>query len=86
MSELYLKIENPGVAPVEAFTLMGASFSRTSTNSATIGKFGTGNKQGIGVLLRNHLQPVIYAGSLKLEFSTRVQKSNNGLRTQNSTE
>lgn len=76
----YLKIENPGVAPEEAFTLLGASTKRGGDNSATIGKFGTGNKQGIAVLLRNQIAPVVFAGNLKMEFGTRKQKVNDGLR------
>lgn len=77
----YLKIENPGVAPAEAFTLLGASTKRGSDNSATIGKFGTGNKHGVAVLLRNGLSPTVFAGNLKMEFGTRVQNVNDGLRT-----
>ena len=76
----YLKIENPGVAPEEAFTLLGASTKRGSDNAATIGKFGTGNKHGVAVLLRNKLEPVVFAGNLKLEFGTRVQGVNDGIR------
>jgi hypothetical protein len=74
MMQAYLKIENPGVAPAEAFTLLGASTKRKSDNSATIGKFGTGNKQGIGLLLRHGLEPQIFCGSLKLGFTTREQR------------
>jgi hypothetical protein len=75
----YLMIQNPGVAPEESFTLLGASTKRKSDNSSTIGKFGTGNKHGVAVLLRNRLAPVVFAGNLKLEFSTRVQEVNDGL-------
>src|SRR5438874_1227594 len=76
----FLKIENPGVAPEEAFTLLGASTKRGSDNTATIGKFGTGNKHGVAVLLRNALAPTVFAGSLRLEFSTRGQVVNDGLK------
>ena len=38
-----------------------------------IGQFGSGNKHGMAVLLRNDLSPVVFAGTLKLEFSTRPQ-------------
>ena len=76
----FLMIQNPGVAPSEAFTLLGASTKRSSDNSGTIGKFGTGNKQGVAVLLRNDLAPVVFAGSLKMEFGTRQQTVNDGLR------
>lgn len=74
----YLKIENPGVAPEEAFTLLGASTKRDSTNTATIGKFGTGNKQGTAVMLRNNISPIIFAGHLSMTFHTRVQTIDDG--------
>lgn len=76
----YLMIQNPGVAPEEAFTLLGASTKRGSDNAATIGKFGTGNKHGVAVLLRNDLNPVVFAGNLKLEFTTRQQKVDDGIK------
>lgn len=76
----YLKIENPGAAPEESFTLLGASTKRKSNNSATIGSFGTGNKQGIGVLLRHSVAPIIFAGQLKMEFGTRSQNVHDGIQ------
>jgi hypothetical protein len=76
----YLMIQNPGVAPEEAFTLLGASTKRDSENGSTIGKFGTGNKHGVAVLLRNNLLPVVFAGNLKLEFGTRQQPVNDGIK------
>ena len=77
----YLKIENPGVAPAEAFTLLGASTKRDSDNSRTVGKFGSGNKHGVAVLLRNNLSPIVFAGNLRMEFGTREQHVNTGLNT-----
>lgn len=79
----YLKIENPGVAPSESFTLLGASTKRGSDNSKTIGKFGSGNKHGIAVCLRNSLAPVVFAGNLKMEFATRPQVVDDGIRKSN---
>lgn len=76
---MYLKIENPGVAPAEAFTLMGASTKRHSENNNLIGKFGTGNKQAIGTLMRAGLNPIIFCGNLRLTFSTRTQNVDSGL-------
>jgi len=81
MATAYLKIENPGVAPAEAFTLLGASTKRDSDNSRTVGKFGSGNKHGVAVLLRNNLSPIVFAGNLRMEFGTREQHVNTGLNT-----
>lgn len=81
MATAFLKIENPGVAPAEAFTLLGASTKRDSDNSRNIGKFGSGNKHGVAVLLRNALPPIVFAGNLKMEFGTREQRVDTGLNT-----
>ena len=69
----FLKIENLGVCPPEGFTVFGVSLANTSNNAGVIGQFGSGNKHSIAVLLRNELSPVVFAGTLKLEFSTRPQ-------------
>ena len=63
----YLKIENVGTAPVEGFTVFGVSLADTSSNAGVIGQFGSGNKHGVAVLLRNDLSPIVFAGRLKLE-------------------
>lgn len=75
----YLKIENPGVAPPESFTLLGASTKRGATGDATIGKFGSGNKHGVAVLMRHKLSPVVFGGTLKMEFGVRKQGMDTGL-------
>ena len=69
----YLKIENPGAVPPDAFTVLGVSMADTHTNPGVIGQFGSGSKHAIALLLRNDLRPVVFAGTLKLEFSTRPQ-------------
>lgn len=69
----YLRIENIGVAPADAFTVLGVSMADQSSNSGMIGQFGSGSKHSIALLLRNELQPIVFAGNLKLEFSTRPQ-------------
>jgi len=81
MATAYLKIENPGVAPEEAFYLLGASMSRGSDNARTVGKFGSGNKHGVAVLLRAELPPTVFAGNLRMEFGSKPQRVNNGIRT-----
>lgn len=69
----FLKIENIGVCPPEGFTVLGVSLAHTSANPGVIGQFGSGNKHGVAVLLRNDLSPVVFAGTLRLEFGTRPQ-------------
>jgi len=69
----YLKIENVGVCPPEGFTVLGVSLADTSTNEGVIGQFGSGNKHGVAVCLRNELAPIVFAGTLKMEFSSRPQ-------------
>jgi len=69
----YLKIENIGVCPPEAFTVLGVSLADTSSDQGVIGTFGSGSKHAVAVLLRNGLSPIVFAGTLKLEFSTRPQ-------------
>src|ERR1700694_1311919 len=69
----FLKIENVGVCPAEAFTVFGVSLADTSNNNGGVGTFGSGSKHGVAVLLRHGLSPVVFAGTLRLEFSTRPQ-------------
>jgi hypothetical protein len=69
----YLKIENIGVCPAEGFTVLGVSLADQSSHQGVIGQFGSGNKHGIAVLLRHGLSPVVFAGTLRLEFGTRPQ-------------
>ena len=76
----YLKIENPGIAPPEAFTLLGATTKRGAVQR-TIGMFRSGNKHGVAVLLRNDLPPQVFSGNLKMEFGTRPQGMDDGFRT-----
>src|SRR2546425_11323095 len=75
----YLKIENVGVCPPEGFTVLGVSLADTSNNEGVIGQFGSGNKHGVAVCLRAGLAPVVFAGTLKLEFSTKPQTVTDGL-------
>jgi hypothetical protein len=69
----YLKIENIGVCPPEGFTVLGVSLADTTDKEGVIGQFGSGNKHAVAVLLRHDLSPVVFAGTLRLEFSTRPQ-------------
>lgn len=69
----YLKIENVGICPQEGFTVLGVSLADTSTHEGVIGTFGSGSKHAVAVCLRNQLAPIVFAGTLKMEFSTRPQ-------------
>jgi len=75
----FLKIENVGVCPPEGFTVLGVSLADTSNNDGVIGQFGSGNKHGVAVCLRAGLTPIVFAGTLKLEFSTKPQTVTDGL-------
>src|SRR3984885_5561917 len=69
----YLKIENIGVCPPEGFTVLGVSLADTSNHEGVIGQFGSGNKHAVAVCLRNSIAPIVFAGTLKMEFSIRPQ-------------
>jgi len=64
-----LLIQNKGEAPVESFTLLGASLSRD--NGGLIGQFGSGTKLAITALLRAGLKVVVYSGLTRMEFKTK---------------
>ena len=53
---MFLLVQNPGVAPVEGFTLLGVSTTRDCGVEGAIGQFGSGNKHAINVLLRAGLK------------------------------
>lgn len=76
---MYLLIQNKGVAPETAYTLLGASNTRSAGVTGTIGKFGTGNKHAISTLLRAGLDVKVYCGKTRLGFQTRDQKVDDGL-------
>lgn len=61
----FLLIENPGVAALESFTLLGAS---NKSGSGAIGQFGSGTKFGALTLLRKGVYPVVTVGTLRLEY------------------
>lgn len=76
-----LLIQNPGVAPVEGFTLLGVSTTRGCGVEGVIGQFGSGTKHAINVLLRAGLPVVVYCGKTRLEFLTREAQVADGLIT-----
>lgn len=63
---MYLMIMNTGVAPVEAFTVLGVSTARG--DAGKIGQFGSGSKHGVNILLRNNVNPTIFLGCEELKF------------------
>ena len=78
---MYLVVQNPGVAPVEGYTLLGVSTTRNCGVAGTIGQFGSGAKHAINTLLRAGLKLLIYCGKTRLEFTTRDDMVNDGLVT-----
>ncbi len=76
---MHLLIQNPGVAPVEGFTLLGVSTTRGCGVEGAIGQFGSGNKHAINVLLRAGLKVVAYCGKTRLDFQTRDDEIDEGL-------
>jgi len=65
---MYLMIQNPGVAPIEGFTVFGLSATRKDNNEQLIGQFGSGNKHAINLLLRKGSAPHIFLGKRHLQF------------------
>jgi hypothetical protein len=78
---MFLRICNPGEAPVEGYTLLGVSTTRNCGIAGTIGQFGSGAKHAINVILRAGLKVIIYCGPTKLEFLTCDDEINDGLTT-----
>jgi len=76
---MYLMVQNPGVAPVEGYLLLGVSTTRDCGVSGTIGQFGSGAKHAINTLLRAGLAVTIYCGKTKLDFQTRDDVIDDGL-------
>lgn len=67
-TDKYLMIRNSGLAPIEAFTILGLSTARGEADK--IGQFGSGSKHGILTLMRAGLNPRIFIGNDELVFST----------------
>jgi hypothetical protein len=76
---MFLMIQNPGVAPIEGFTLLGVSTTRDCGVEGAIGQFGSGNKHAINVLLRAGLKVAVYCGKTRLDFQTRDDTIDDGL-------
>lgn len=69
---MFLRIANPGIANPEALITLGMSTTRYSDKAGLVGQFGSGTKFSISLLLRNHLQPIIYIGNLQMHFNVRT--------------
>jgi hypothetical protein len=74
-----LLIQNKGVAPTEAYTLMGLSLSRSE--DSLIGQFGSGAKLAITTLLRKGLKVTIYCGKTRMEFKTKTIEVADGIES-----
>ena len=75
----FLCIQNPGVAPIEGFTLLGVCTTRDCGVEGTIGQFGSGNKHAINVLYVRALKVFVYCGKTRLDFQTRDEEIDDGL-------
>lgn len=71
---MYLLIQNKGVAPVEAYTLLGMSEARNCGVEGVIGKFGSGTKHAISLLLRKGIEFHVYCGRTRLEFFYEIER------------
>ena len=67
----YLMIKNPGCAPIEGYTMFGATTKRDSTDPRIIGTFGSGNKHGIALAIRQLVPPIIFTGDTRIEFYSK---------------
>lgn len=70
---MYLKIENSGFCDTDALLMLGVSTTRSSSQSETIGMFGSGTKHAICVCLRHGLNPIIFVNQLRMEFFTQTR-------------
>lgn len=65
MSNNYLLIQNKNELPLFGIRLLGLSTKKSSQ----IGKFGTGLKEAIALLVRNNHKFIIFSGTNKIDFS-----------------
>tara|TARA_R110000787_G_scaffold631_4_gene2336 strand:- start:164 stop:427 length:264 start_codon:yes stop_codon:yes gene_type:complete len=66
-----LIFQNDGVLPIEGFTTFGMSAKPGSTNP--IGKFGTGLKNAVAIILRLGGSITVWRGDLEYVFYTRSE-------------
>ena len=76
---MHLLIENPGVAPVEAYTMLGVSTTRDCDVDGVIGQFGSGSKHAINLFLRAGIEFRVYCGTTRLEFFAKDEVVDDGL-------
>lgn len=68
----YVKIQNNGVAPLEALIYYGVSTTRYSTNDEAIGVYGSGSKHATLLLMRYNIVPTVFTGTIKVEPFTKT--------------
>lgn len=66
-----IEISNKGEAPVESFTLLGASTKRG--DDSKIGFFGSGVKYALSKLLRDGIEVRVFSGKKEIRISTEEQ-------------
>ena len=75
----YLMVQNKGMAPTQAFSLLGFSMTEGCEVKGVIGQFGSGNKLAINLLLRLGIKVYIYCGKTRLEFFTVTEMISDGI-------
>lgn len=79
----YLLIENPGICPVEGFTVAGTSMKTSEIDDFNlfgyIGLFGSGAKNSLALLERKGLSARIFSSTTGLKFFTKQQEVTDGL-------
>lgn len=65
----YLKIQNNGEIPVHGIRLLG----HTTKAADKIGRFGTGLKEAVTLLIRLGAPPIIYTGTTRIDFTIEIQ-------------
>jgi hypothetical protein len=74
----FLLIENPGTSPVECYTTLGMSLTRFTDIPGLIGEKGSGFKHGVLLCLRHGLNPMVYSGTMSIEFFARPKQLTKG--------
>lgn len=73
----HVVFKTPGLLDIRSLTVFGMS-AKPNAEGHPIGKFGTGLKMAIAVLVRNKIPVVIWIGKTKYTFATKATKFRDG--------